>query len=558
MAAARNLRPTASLALLLSLPTLGCATAQPVPDAAPVVATAAARSPAVAEVAVAPPPVAGPGFAERLQRVEAIRSASEARMATRAVALWGLWTEGRLPTDIAALQVPSREDIELVRAAAAADTARRASLMLLANHLASERLEAAGAAEAAQAAAIEGGATVPYLGREVPFHDVERLAALEPDLGRRRALWAATGPVLDRLHPIQERRLEQMAAEARRLGYPNLAAFAAELRVADLGQLAQRAEQFLSDTDALVPSAVDALTRRELGLDLPDVRRADLPRLVHHAAVRSAFPADRMRSTLDRLLQPMGLSLTAIPGLVIDDRDLPRKSPRALCLPIHVPGDVRISFKPQGGVDDFAALFHEAGHAVALSLASGAPDWERAQLGSAAVSEAFSVLLEDRLDDERFLSDLGMTGELLSTHLLSAATKSLLLARRTAARFLDEQATLAGAGPSAERWQQLMARAYGFPFTAADAKRHLLDQDDLLGAADHLRGQFLAAQLEAHLVKGFGERFWLEPKAGELLRALLKEGSALDPEALSVRLGATELDGSALADSLKRRLVHRP
>ena len=53
-----------------------------------------------------------------------------------------------------------------------------------------------------------------------------------------------------------------------------------------------------------------------------------------------------------------------------DDRHRapPQKSPRAFCAPVRVPDEVYLVIAPVGGREDFAALFHEAGHTEHYAL----------------------------------------------------------------------------------------------------------------------------------------------------------------------------------------------
>ena len=65
---------------------------------------------------------------------------------------------------------------------------------------------------------------------------------------------------------------------------------------------------------------------------------------------------------------PFAMSVRLINGagtdVQVDDSLHPKKRPRAFVNPIDAPGDVRLSVKPVGGLDDYWTLFHEAGHAV--------------------------------------------------------------------------------------------------------------------------------------------------------------------------------------------------
>ena len=76
----------------------------------------------------------------------------------------------------------------------------------------------------------------------------------------------------------------------------------------------------------------------------------------------SAFPSDRMLPALEGTLADLGIDLRAQENVELDLEERPTKDPRAFCSPIEVPGRVVLVLQPQGGPNDWRALFHEAGH----------------------------------------------------------------------------------------------------------------------------------------------------------------------------------------------------
>src|SRR6185437_13669904 len=117
--------------------------------------------------------------------------------------------------------------------------------------------------------------------------------------------------------------------------------------------LRRSTEAFLADTDALYRRSIDAELRRRVGVPLADARPPDLARMWRAPEFDAAFPTDRALPALRRTLAGLGLDVEPRPG----------KKPRAFCAPIRVPGRVVLVMLPQGGQDDYRALFHEAGHA---------------------------------------------------------------------------------------------------------------------------------------------------------------------------------------------------
>ena len=106
----------------------------------------------------------------------------------------------------------------------------------------------------------------------------------------------------------------------------------------------------------------DRLFRSRVGVGLGEAKRADITRLFRGADWDTAFPADKMLPALEATLGDFGVDLYTQQNVELDLEDRPNKSPRAFCVPIEVPGRVVLVIKPQGGPDDWRALFHEAGH----------------------------------------------------------------------------------------------------------------------------------------------------------------------------------------------------
>lgn len=537
--------------LLLALALCGCATAQP-----------EQRPAAPAPVDAGPPP---PPPDPRLA-VQPLRSEARALLRTQTELYWKHWTTGE-PVDLAATYAAhaalfSAGAVAKVQAAEAAepDPLARRALEHLELYLASEHLATATAPVAESMATLEGSATVTVEGSELPFRNLEQALATEPSHARRLAIVAASAPVLARFQPLLEQRQTLLAQELSALGYASELAFSTRLREADLDALAVLAERLLTQSEATYLKALADASHRELNLPLAELRRADLPRFFHTSAVQSAFPAPQQLPRFAALLQGMGLDLGSMKAITVDARVLPHKSPRALCVAVSVPDDVRLSVKPSGGVDEEAQLFHEGAHAVHLASTT-ATTWELQQLGDATVAEALARLFEDLVSDPRYLAELGMTGELLDRDVRSAAVKQLYLLRRDAALLLLERAAV---GPQRlqgdayrARARELLSRAGGFPFDDLDTARELFHRPDFFDAADGLRARVLAARLDHALQARFGERWWHTPEAGAFLRTLWAEGTGLSPAELAARLPGEPLDPAPLLGALQGRLTGR-
>jgi hypothetical protein len=405
-------------------------------------------------------------------------------------------------------------------------------------------------------ASLQASATFTPAGsvgaKEVRLRDLERLLGNEPQAARRRALWEGAVPAYERLNVLLRRRAELQVQLLAGLGYPSAEDFAAELRQADLDRLMLLCEQMLDVTEAPYREVMGRLAQRELGVPFARLTRADLPRLFRAQAVERYFPKEAQLPRVEATLAPMGLSLPSLPQVTVDAEERPRKNPRPLAIALDVPGDVRLSVVPAPGVREQGALLREAGHALQRALTTE-KRFPLAALGNSAASQAFDLLFQDLVEDPVWLEEhAGLTGKERADYLAAAGAQRLFLLRREAGKLLY-QLRLYREQPDDPRglYGEVLARTDLLPVGEADRVRFLLDLDDFFQAADRLRAQLLAGQLQGELKARFGPAWWHRKEAGALLRQLFAPGNARTPREVAQALGAPGL----LPDVLLLRLA---
>src|SRR5207237_4059172 len=109
----------------------------------------------------------------------------------------------------------------------------------------------------------------------------------------------------------------------------------------------------------------------------------------------SAFPPDRMLPALEATLSGLGIDLRAQENVALDLDERPSKDPRAVCVPIEVPGRVVLVMKPQGGPDDWRTLLHEAGHTEHYAHTDASLSLEASGHRDNAVTEGCAMLFDD-------------------------------------------------------------------------------------------------------------------------------------------------------------------
>ncbi|HLL00438.1 MAG TPA: chromosome segregation protein SMC [Myxococcaceae bacterium] len=509
-----------------------------------------------------PPPPPPPTEQQLLtNEVKELSAQAQALLETQNRLVWEYWTEGK-PVDIAATYQGKEAlfSIENIRKMdrlrqLTQDPAELRALTALQSHFAGEYLAQALAEYNDAIANLEASLTFTVDGREVRYGELERLLANEKSAVKRRALYTAAVPAIERLSQSLRRREERTEQLVKELGYPSYEAFSGELRQADLGRLSLLAEEILQATQEPYRVVMERLAQRELALPFTALTRADIPRLFRAREVEDAFPKEEPLLRAHASVQGLGIDLAEMPNVYIDAKDTPRKNSRPLTLAIEVPGDVRLSVKAGSGVLHQARVMHEFGHALHYAFTHKLMRFELARLGNPTVGEAYSALFEDLLEDPVWLEEhAGVRGEQRAQYLAASSAHKLFLIRRAAGKLLYQLELHRQEGVDAKAlYRAIMERTDAMPMKPEDEARYLVDQEDFFQSADNFRAWFLAGQLQAQLKARFGPAWWRSADAGAFLKGLWSHGNAwsakevaeamgergIAPDVLLLRLGTT-------------------
>jgi hypothetical protein len=492
--------------------------------------------------------------------VKELSTEAEALLEAQHRLVWVFWTEGR-HVDVAGTY-SGKETLFSIENIRKIDRLRQLSqdprevraLTALHSHFAGEYLSRALAEFNDAAANLEASLTFTLDGKELRYRELERLLANERTVARRRAMYAAATPAIERLNQTLRRREERAEELVKELGFASYEAFGSELRQADLGRLSVLAEEILQATQAPYRVVMERLSQRELSMPFKDITRADIPRLFRSREVEDAFPKGESLLKAHGTLAGMGIDLAEMRNVKIDARDLRGKSSRPLALAVRVPDDVRLSFKPGSGVLHQGRVLHEFGHALHVAFTKE-PRFELSRLGNPTVGKAYSALFADLVEDPVWLEEhAGVAGEQRSKYLAASSAHKLYLIRHAAGRLLYqlELHRRVEADPK-ELYREVMSRTDDIPMTDEDVARYLVDQEDFFQSADNFRAWFLAGQLQAQLKARFGPAWWRSPQSGQFLKDLWAKGNALsarevaeaigekgiEPDVLLLRLGTT-------------------
>ena len=210
------------------------------------------------------------------------------------------------------------------------------------------------------------GARVPWDGDELPLRSAQARLALEPEYTRRDALGDAVLAVSTTFD--EERRALLVARDGLESDVSGIVD--PVTRQEDVKQVSLR--PILDAVDRARVESTPAFTpERERWFDrLLGPEREETPTSAHMAWIRRLSPLEAVYSkersvpvclaTLARL----GFDLEAEPGIRTDLEDRPQKSPRACVIASDPPRVVHLITRAQGGLHDYGAFLHEAGHAL--------------------------------------------------------------------------------------------------------------------------------------------------------------------------------------------------
>ncbi|HEY2636892.1 MAG TPA: hypothetical protein VGI54_05850 [Solirubrobacteraceae bacterium] len=442
-----------------------------------------------------------------------------------------------LDADVPLEQVYARHDDLFTRDAV--DALRETSAPALLEFAVSGHLERATAAVDAERARREATLRIDVAGEALGFREAAIAQAAAADPARREAIEQSRLAATEHhLNPLAHEGLQTTHALSRELGWPSHRAMWVELKGLDLDDLVAQARDFLAATEDALERVVEPELQRTLGYGLADWRRADLPFFFRVPEADALFPPDRLVGSLRTAAANLGLALGDRPGIALDVESRPGKSPRAFCAPVRVPADVRLVMPPVGGAEDYAALFHEGGHALHFGTMDAGQSFERRCLGDNAVTEAFAFLFEHVVDDPAWLAEaLGVAQP--GPHVAHQRARRLLYLRRYCAKLAYESA-LHGAddltGLDAVYARELSsALRVNWPATT-----WLTDVDPGFYSASYLRAWAIEAGLRRRLTVAHGPAWWAAPAAGAEIALLMGPGQ---PHVAEELLG----DGVALA-----------
>jgi hypothetical protein len=397
-------------------------------------------------------------------------------------------------------------------------------------------------------------ARVEFRGEELPLRSAQARLAVLPDYGERDELGNLSADVSA---TFNDRRLEVIRAgeelEAEISGIDDPVARADDEKGISLRELEGALAQASEAADDVYSRLREQWFERLLGAE-----REDVPSSFHVAYMRRLSPLERIYTKeqavpvcLDTLAR-LGFDLEAEPNIKLDLDDRPQKSPRACVIPSDPPKVVHLITRAQGGLHDYQAFLHEAGHALHYAGCDPALPYTFRNISrDHALTEIYSYIIEAISRQAGWHArHFGLSDEEAATNAEATVFMEALLFRRYVAKLqfeLDFWSRFAQDGGTDEGYADRLTRATGARYRADG---FLADMDAGFYSADYLRAWIRAAQLRSYLDGELEGEWWESLETGERLRALFAEGTRPSSEEIAGRIGFEPLDTRPLLAEL--------
>jgi hypothetical protein len=396
----------------------------------------------------------------------------------------------------------------------------------------------------------ELAARVAFRGEELPLRAAQARLAVTDDYREREelgVLQADVGVTFNDEKLGLIRTAEELFAELS--GEPDPVARNEEEKGIELRPLADALGRAADASQAAFLKLREKWFDRILGPE-----RDEQPWSYHMSYVRRLSPLEpiytkeRATEVCLETLKALGFDLAGDPNIRPDLDDRPQKAPRACVIASDPPQVVHLITRAQGGLHDYQAFLHEAGHALHYAGCDPSLPYTFRRLArDHALTEIYSYIVEAISREPGWHAlHFGLSDEEARENAEATTFLEALLFRRYAAKLefeLDFWGRFNEDGGTATGYAERLTPAVGVRYRSDG---YLSDMDAGFYSADYLRAWIRSAQLRARFVEEIGQDWWRSPETGERLRALFREGTGPSSEEVARRLGFDPLDTGPL------------
>jgi hypothetical protein len=397
-------------------------------------------------------------------------------------------------------------------------------------------------------------ARISYKGEDLPLRSAMARLAILPDYRERDEL--------GELHRAKSAEFNELRLELLR-AYEELEADLSE-EPDPIARTEEEKQISLRELESVLVAASDEVENsfiamrerwfeRLLGPDRDEVpSSAQMGYVRRLSPLDSTYTKERATDVCLATLSALGFDLASDRNIRLDLDDRPQKSPRACVIASDPPTVVHLITRAQGGLHDYQAFMHEAGHALHYAGCDpNLPYTFRRISRDHALTEIYSYICEAITREPAWHAEhFGLSDEEARTNAEGTIFLEALLFRRYTAKLqfeLDFWSDFDQAGLTSEDYSRKLTGATGIHYPPDG---HLADMDPGFYSADYLRAWIRHAQLRSYLISEVGDDWWRDAKTGEILRALFSEGTRPSSEEIATRLGFQPYDTAPLIAEL--------
>jgi hypothetical protein len=396
---------------------------------------------------------------------------------------------------------------------------------------------------------------VTFQGEEMPLRTAQAKLAVLPDYREREELGDLHGDASAGFNETRGELLrdeDSLAAELSGIADPverNEDEKGISLRV-----LAERLRQASEESASAFASLRDRWFEELLGSE-----RDEMPTSHHMSYLRrlspleSTYTKERSVEVCLGTLSKLGFDLANEQSIKLDLDDRPQKSPRACVIASDAPNVVHLITRAQGGLHDYQAFLHEAGHALHYAGCDPELPYTFRNLSrDHALTEIYSFVLEAiSREPDWHAEHFGLSDDEAQKNAEATVFLEALLYRRYAAKLgfeLEFWGRFREDGGTPDGYSEQLGEATGVRYRPDG---YLADMDAGFYSADYLRAWIRSAQLRAYLAREVGSDWWRSTETGDRLRALFNEGTKPTSEEIAARIGFDPLDTEPLVSELR-------
>jgi hypothetical protein len=381
-------------------------------------------------------------------------------------------------------------------------------------------------------------------GRDVGFHELTALIASEEDPAKRETIRKAHAALAEELAPLRTDREHALRQKLSGFGFATLREYSETKKRIRYDVFLQKTLPILEETTGLYRRVMGDAIRRSYGQELGAIGAAHIHHWRAGHEFDHLFPPDKIMPLGAAAFSTLGMPFEHAHAIRVDAEARPGKHPRANCYAPRAPEEIHLILKPQGGFEDVRSFLHEGGHALHFANVDAALPYEwRGLPRSQALRETFAFLIGHLPQNPLWLEHVMRVPKAAADRLAAwALLGDLFMLRRYVAKFTYELAfdeRPFDAPRNRELYAKTLKDLTGFVY---EPEFWLEDMDGGFYSADYLRAWIASAQVEEHLVRKYGDRWFLKRDTGAFLKEHFAKGATFDAEELVQSLGMTAWD----------------